>query len=47
MRIEFRIDSGMETHTISVLRTLPRKKRIIIPVRPAAIVAVATMTRST
>ena len=35
--IEVRIESGMETAMIIVLRQLPRKIRIIIPVRQAAI----------
>ena len=33
---ETRIDKGMDTHTISVLRQLPRNSRIIMPVRQAA-----------
>jgi len=38
---ETRIDKGMDTHTISVLRQLPRNSRIIMPVRqrPAALPA--------
>ena len=36
---ETRIDSGIEIITIRVLRQLPRKSRIISPVRPAAITA--------
>ena len=32
-RIEVRIESGIETAMISVLRQLPRKSRIIRPVR--------------
>ena len=32
-----RIESGIETTTISVLRQLPRKSRIMTPVRHAAI----------
>ena len=35
--IEVRIESGMETAMITVLRQLPRKIRIISPVRQAAI----------
>ncbi len=34
--IEVRIDSGIETAMISVLRQLPRNSRIIAAVRPAA-----------
>ncbi len=37
--IEVRIDSGIETAMISVLRQLPRKSRIIRPVRHAAMIA--------
>ena len=37
--IETRMDSGMETAMISVLRQLARKIRIIKPVRQAAITA--------
>ena len=33
-QIEVRIESGMETAMISVLRQLPRKIRIMMPVRP-------------
>ena len=40
--IEVRIESGMETAMISVLRQLPRKSRIIKPVRPAAMTASRT-----
>jgi hypothetical protein len=40
--IELRMERGIETQTIMVLRTLPRKKRIITPVRAAAIVASRT-----
>ena len=36
---EVRIDSGIETAMISVLRQLPRKIRIIRPVRQAAMIA--------
>ncbi len=36
-----RIDSGIETAMISVLRQLPRKTRIIRPVRQAAMIAFA------
>jgi len=36
---EVRIESGMETAMISVLRQLPRKSRIIAAVRQAAITA--------
>jgi hypothetical protein len=39
MMIEVRIDSGMETAMINVLRQLPRKIRIIKPVRQAAMTA--------
>ena len=38
-RMEVRIESGMETAMISVLRQLPRKSRIISPVRHAAMTA--------
>ena len=41
-RSEQRIESGMETAMISVLRQLPRKIRIITPVRHAAIIASRT-----
>ena len=34
-----RIESGIETATMSVLRQLPRKSRIISPVRQAAMTA--------
>ena len=34
--IEVRIESGIEIKTISVDRQLPRKTRIMRPVRPAA-----------
>ena len=37
--IEVRIESGIETAMMTVLRQLPRKIRIISPVRQAAIVA--------
>jgi len=37
--IEVRIDSGIETAIITVLRQLPRKIRIIKPVRQAAMTA--------
>ncbi len=37
--IELRIDSGIETAMMSVLRQLPRKTRIISAVRHAAIIA--------
>ena len=37
--IELRIDSGIETAMISVLRQLPRNSRIISAVRHAAISA--------
>ncbi len=40
--IEVRIESGMETAMIRVLRQLPRKTRIIMPVRQAAITASRT-----
>ena len=33
---ELKTDSGIEMQTINVLRQLPRKSRIIKPVRPAA-----------
>ena len=36
---EVRIDSGIETAMISVLRQLPRKSRIIRAVRHAAMIA--------
>ena len=39
---EHRIDSGIETAMISVLRQLPRKIRIITPVRQAAMIASRT-----
>jgi hypothetical protein len=38
------MERGIEMHTIIVLRTLPRKRRITIPVRPAAMVASRTMS---
>jgi len=37
--IETRIESGIETTTMSVLRQLPRKRRSIAAVRPAATTA--------
>ena len=37
--IDVRIDSGIETAIITVLRQLPRKIRIIKPVRQAAMTA--------
>ena len=37
--IEVRIESGIEMAMISVLRQLPRKIRIIRPVRQAAMIA--------
>jgi len=40
--MEARIDSGMETKIMRVLRQLPRNSRIINPVRHAAIVASRT-----
>ena len=40
--IEVRIDSGIETAMISVLRQLPRKSRIISAVRQAAMMASRT-----
>ncbi len=40
--IEVRIDSGIETAMISVLRQLPRKIRIISAVRQAAMTASRT-----
>ena len=40
--IEVRIESGIETAMISVLRQLPRKIRIISPVRQAAMMASRT-----
>ena len=40
--IEVRIESGIETAMISVLRQLPRKSRIISAVRHAAITASRT-----
>ena len=39
---EHRIDSGIETAMISVLRQLPRKSRIISAVRQAAMIASLT-----
>jgi len=36
------MDSGMERQTISVLRQLPRNKRIMSPVKAAAMVASLT-----
>ena len=39
---EARIESGIEMHTITVLRQLPRKIRIIRPVRKAALTASRT-----
>ena len=33
MQMEVRIESGIEMHTISVLRQLPRNSRITMPVR--------------
>ena len=38
-RIDVRMDSGMETAMMSVLRQLPRKSKIIMPVRHAAMTA--------
>ncbi len=38
------MESGIEIAMISVLRQLPRNKRIIIDVRAAAIAAFATYT---
>ena len=40
--IEVRIESGMETAMISVLRQLPRNTRIMMPVRQAAMIASRT-----
>jgi hypothetical protein len=40
--MDVRIDSGMETAMISVLRQLPRNSRIMAPVRQAAIIASRT-----
>ena len=40
--IEQKIDSGIDTAMISVLRQLPRKIRIMAPVRQAAIIASRT-----
>ena len=37
--IEVRIESGIDTAIITVLRQLPRKIRIITPVRQAAMMA--------
>ena len=37
MQSDARIESGIEMHTITVLRQLPRKSRIINPVKAAAI----------
>ena len=42
MQSEVRIESGIEMQTISVLRQLPRKSRIIKPVRQAAMRASRT-----
>ena len=39
MMMDTRIDSGIDTMTISVLRHEPRNTRIISPVRPAAMTA--------
>ncbi len=39
---EARMESGIEIHTINVLRQLPRNSRIIMPVRAAAINASRT-----
>ncbi len=39
---EARIERGIEKHTISVLRQLPRNSRIIMPVRQAAMIASRT-----
>ncbi len=39
---DVRIESGMERQTISVLRQLPKNRRIISPVKMAAIVASRT-----
>jgi len=36
---DVRMESGIDTAIISVLRQLPRKTRIMIPVRQAAITA--------
>ena len=41
-QMEVRIESGIETAMITVLRQLPRKIRIIAPVRQAAIIASRT-----
>ena len=40
--METRMDSGMETAMMSVLRQLPRKTRIMRPVRQAAMMASRT-----
>jgi len=40
--METRSESGIETRTISVLRQLPRKRSIISPVSPAAMMASRT-----
>ena len=37
MQSDVRIESGIEMHTISVLRQLPRNSRITVPVSNAAI----------
>ena len=37
MQMEVRIESGIEIHTINVLRQLPRNSRITAPVSAAAI----------
>ena len=41
-KMDDRIESGMETATIAVLRKLPRNNRIIVAVRHAAIHASVT-----
>ena len=44
--MEVRIESGMETAIITVLRQLPRNSRIISPVRQAAMIASRPHRRS-
>lgn len=46
MMMEHRIDSGMETATIIVLRQLPRNSRIIMAVTQAAMMASLTTPSS-
>ena len=42
---EVRIERGIEIQTIKVLRQLPRKRRIMMPVRIAAMIASRTTPR--